>query len=110
MIGRQDDVVDAADIHRMCRASSPRSRGRGRLCERPGWAGGRQPIHHVDKSLWVKKPVHYAFNGRQLLFDSEIKSILAVTPELAQVDRQGLWQYIQFGYIPDPASSFADIN
>jgi asparagine synthase (glutamine-hydrolysing) len=57
-----------------------------------------------------EKPLHYAFDGKQLLFASEIKSILAVAPELAQIDRQALRQYIQFGYIPDPATAFLDIK
>jgi asparagine synthase (glutamine-hydrolysing) len=57
-----------------------------------------------------EKPLHYAFDGKRLLFGSEIKAILAVAPELAQVDRQAVRQYIQFGYIPDPATSFSDIK
>jgi asparagine synthase (glutamine-hydrolysing) len=57
-----------------------------------------------------EKPLHYAFDGQRLLFGSEIKAILAVAPELAQIDRQALRQYIQFGYIPDPATSFLGIK
>jgi asparagine synthase (glutamine-hydrolysing) len=57
-----------------------------------------------------EKPLHYAFDGKRLLFGSEIKAILAVAPELAQVDRKALRQYVQFGYIPDPATSFSDIK
>lgn len=57
-----------------------------------------------------EKPLHYAFDGRRLLFASEIKAILAVAPELAQVDRQALRQYLQFGYIPDPATAFLAIK
>ena len=57
-----------------------------------------------------EKPLHYAFDGTRLLFGSEIKAILAVAPELAQTDRQALRQYILFGYIPDPATSFLDIK
>ncbi len=57
-----------------------------------------------------QKPLHYAFDGKRLLFGSEIKSILAVAPELAQVDRQALRQYLLFGYIPDPATSFVAIK
>jgi asparagine synthase (glutamine-hydrolysing) len=57
-----------------------------------------------------EKPLHYAFDGRRLLFASEIKAILAVAPELAQVDRQALRQYVQFGYIPDPATAFLAIK
>jgi asparagine synthase (glutamine-hydrolysing) len=57
-----------------------------------------------------QKPVYYAFDGRRLLFGSEIKAILAVAPELAKIDRQALRQYTLFGYIPDPATSFLDIK
>lgn len=57
-----------------------------------------------------EKPLYYAFDGQRLLFGSEIKAILAVAPELAQVNRQALRQYFQFGYIPDPATSFSGIN
>src|SRR2546427_5203331 len=44
-----------------------------------------------------KKPLHYALQGGRLLFGSEIKSILAVAPELATIDYQGLLQYLYFG-------------
>ncbi|MGA8813586.1 MAG: asparagine synthase (glutamine-hydrolyzing), partial [Candidatus Sulfotelmatobacter sp.] len=57
-----------------------------------------------------EKPLHYAFNGQRLLFGSEIKAIIAVAPELVQVDRQALRQYLLFGYIPDPATSFVNIK
>ena len=57
-----------------------------------------------------EKPLYYAFDGQRLLFGSEIKAILAVAPELAQVNRPALRQYFQFGYIPDPATSFSGIK
>jgi asparagine synthase (glutamine-hydrolysing) len=57
-----------------------------------------------------EKPLHYAFDGKRLLFGSEIKAILAVAPELAEIDRHALRQYLQFGYVPDPATSFSDIK
>lgn len=57
-----------------------------------------------------KKPLHYAFAGGHLLFGSEIKSILAVAPELARVNNQALLQYLYFGYVPDPITSFLPIQ
>jgi asparagine synthase (glutamine-hydrolysing) len=57
-----------------------------------------------------QKPLHYAFDGQRLLFGSEIKSILAVAPELAQVNPVALRQYLLFGYIPDPATCFSEIK
>src|SRR5208282_1764403 len=40
-----------------------------------------------------KKPLHYAFHNGNLYFASEIKAILAVAPELAVVNSQGLLEY-----------------
>jgi asparagine synthase (glutamine-hydrolysing) len=56
------------------------------------------------------KPLHYASADGRLLFASEIKSILAVAPELATLDQRALWQYLYFGYIPDPATAFVAIR
>jgi asparagine synthase (glutamine-hydrolysing) len=57
-----------------------------------------------------KKPLHYAVSDGRLLFGSEIKAMLAVAPELAQVDPLGIVQYFQFGYIPDPNTAFQVIR
>lgn len=56
-----------------------------------------------------KKPLHYALLGDRLYFGSEIKSILTAAPELAEVNREALLHYFQFGYIPDPLTSFTRI-
>jgi len=56
------------------------------------------------------KPLHYAFSDARLLFGSEIKAILAVAPELATLDQRALWQYLYFGYIPEPATAFWPIK
>jgi asparagine synthase (glutamine-hydrolysing) len=57
-----------------------------------------------------KKPLHYALMKERLLFGSEIKAILAVAPELAQINQEALLQYFYFGYIPDPLTVFAPIQ
>jgi asparagine synthase (glutamine-hydrolysing) len=57
-----------------------------------------------------KKPLHYSFVAGQFLFGSEIKSLLAVAPELAEVDQEALLQYFYFGYILDPATAFRAIR
>ena len=56
------------------------------------------------------KPLHYAIHQAQLLFASEMKSILAVAPELANTDPEALLQYFYFGYIPDPFTAFSAIK
>jgi asparagine synthase (glutamine-hydrolysing) len=57
-----------------------------------------------------KKPLHYALHEGNLYFASEIKSILAVAPELAEVNSQGLLEYLYFGYVPDPITAFTGIH
>lgn len=57
-----------------------------------------------------KKPLHYAYAKGRLLFGSEIKSILAVAPELAQIDHAALLEYLHFGYILDPNTAFTPIH
>ncbi len=56
------------------------------------------------------KPLHYALVNGRLLFGSEIKAILAVAPELAEVHPPALLQYFYFGYVPDPLTAFAPIK
>src|SRR5258706_262170 len=57
-----------------------------------------------------KKPLYYAEHQGRLYFGSEIKTILAVAPELAEVDPQGVLNFFYFGYILDPLSSFRKIR
>jgi len=56
------------------------------------------------------KPLHYALHNGTLLFASEMRAILAVRPDLAQVDQSALLLYMYFGYIPDPATAFQSIR
>src|SRR5579862_9018390 len=64
----------------------------------------------MARDRFGKKPLHYALAGDTLLFGSEIKSILAVAPELASVNNEALLQYMYFGYVPDPITSFSPIQ
>jgi asparagine synthase (glutamine-hydrolysing) len=57
-----------------------------------------------------EKPVHYALHKGNLYFGSEIKSILAVAPTLAEVNSQGLLEYLYYGYVPEPITAFTGIH
>lgn len=57
-----------------------------------------------------KKPLHYAVRNGILYFGSEIKSLLAVAPELAALDNEGIGQFLYYGYIPDPFTAFSSIK
>ena len=64
----------------------------------------------IARDRFGKKPLHYALSAGRLLFGSEIKSILAVAPELAEVNNEALLQYMYFGYVPDPLTAFLPIQ
>lgn len=57
-----------------------------------------------------KKPMHYALHKGQLYFASEMKSILAVAPELAEINQRALLHYMLMGYVPDPETAFRNIH
>src|SRR5438309_6813425 len=57
-----------------------------------------------------KKPLYYAQHEGRLYFGSEIKTILAVAPNLAEIDHEAVLQFFYFGYIPDPRSAFRRIQ
>jgi asparagine synthase (glutamine-hydrolysing) len=57
-----------------------------------------------------KKPLVYSIGPDRLLFASEIRSILAIAPNLVEIDREALLSYFQFGYIPDPQTAFRSIR
>src|SRR5215813_1323666 len=57
-----------------------------------------------------KKPLYYALHKGRLYFASEIKAILAIAPDLTELDPDGILQYFYFGYISDPDSAFRHIR
>ncbi len=64
----------------------------------------------LARDRFGKKPLHYALHKGNLYFASEIKSILAVAPELAEINSQGLLEYLYYGYVPDPITAFTGIH
>ncbi len=57
-----------------------------------------------------KKPLFYWSDGRQFLFASEIKALLADVSVPVEVDPVSLDHYLAFGYIPAPLTAFAGIR
>jgi asparagine synthase (glutamine-hydrolysing) len=73
------------------------------------WDDRRQSLL-IARDRLGKKPLHYALHNGKLYFASEIKAILSVAPELAEVNRAALMQYMYLGYVPDPATAFLKIH
>ena len=56
------------------------------------------------------KPLYYHFDGRTLLFGSEIKALLAHPGVTPQFNRSTLAEYLAFGYIPEAETMYAGIK
>ena len=56
-----------------------------------------------------EKPLYYTFDGRRLIFGSEIKSILAAGVTRT-VDRQSIRDFLAIGYVPGSRTAFGDIS
>lgn len=56
-----------------------------------------------------EKPLHYLFDGRRLIFGSEIKAILAAG--VARVpDPQAIRDFLAIGYVPGSRTAFSNIS
>ena len=56
------------------------------------------------------KPLVYAWDGRRLLFASEIKAILEEPAVARDIDVEALGQYLTFHYVPAPRTIFTAIR
>jgi asparagine synthase (glutamine-hydrolysing) len=57
-----------------------------------------------------KKPLFYAANGKQILFGSELKAILAGDSLSHEMDEEALSDYFSFGYIPAPKTIYRSVR
>ena len=55
------------------------------------------------------KPLYYAWDGRTLLFGSEIKTILASGMVSPTLNMRAVWDYLTFRYVPGPETIWEGI-
>lgn len=65
------------------------------------WDKARRTMHLVRDRLGVK-PLYFAKVGGALIFGSEIKAILASARMEKSVNRQAVWDYLTYRYVPAP--------
>jgi asparagine synthase (glutamine-hydrolysing) len=63
----------------------------------------------LARDRYGTKPLYYAFADGQWIFASELKAILAWKGIIPEVDRQACYDFLSWGYIPEPATGFKDI-
>ena len=73
------------------------------------WDEKRQRLFAARDHLG-QKPFFFVHRGRKLLFASEIKSLLALDPSLAEMDLSSLDQYLSLRIIGPPRSMFRSVR
>ncbi len=72
------------------------------------WDRGTRRLFIARDRLGIK-PLYYRFDGKTLLFGSEIKTILAYPGVRPEFNESVLGEYLAFGYISGPQTMFAGI-
>ena len=57
-----------------------------------------------------QKPLYYHHDGQNFAFASEIKALLALKPELREMDPQALYEYMTIRVITPPRSMFSRVR
>jgi asparagine synthase (glutamine-hydrolysing) len=57
-----------------------------------------------------KKPLYYSWDGRRLVFGSEIKAMWAAGGLSTEIDTEALSDYFSYQYIPAPKTIYRDIR
>ncbi len=72
------------------------------------WDEGRERLFLARDRFGIK-PLFYSWDGRRLLFASEIKAIVEVLPE-RHIDHEALHDYLSLNYIPGPRTIYREIR
>lgn len=72
------------------------------------WDGDRERMF-LARDRFGKKPLYIYHIGNVFLFASEIKSILQYPGLERQVDRQAVWEYLSYRYVPGPRTLFKGV-
>lgn len=73
------------------------------------WDAVDRELHLVRDRLGVK-PLYYFWDGRTLLFGSELKALRAFSGWSPEVDRSALGDFLRYGYIGDPLSIYRGVK
>src|SRR5207247_1428306 len=88
-----------------------------RLPPDPAWSAraaallahrGRRMFRARDR--FGVKPLFFARHDGQWAFASEMKALLALAGFRPAIDRQACYDFLGLGYIPEPATGFANIE
>ncbi len=70
----------------------------------------RRRVLLLARDRYGVKPLFYATVGSEWVFASEIKAIAAHPRFRPALDRQACYDYLGLGYVPEPATGFANVR
>jgi asparagine synthase (glutamine-hydrolysing) len=73
------------------------------------WDSTRERLF-LARDRFGKKPLFYHEQGGDLLFASEIKSLLAYPNFHSEVNYDAVWDYLSYRYVPGPATLFTGVR
>lgn len=73
------------------------------------WDAERERLF-LARDRFGKKPLFISEQNGNLLFASEIKSLLVFPGFCAEVDHNAVWDYLAYRYVPGPATLFSGIR
>lgn len=73
------------------------------------WDGRRKRLL-LARDRIGKKPLFYSWDGRRLVFGSEIKAMKAAGDFNSEIDLEALSDYFSYGYIPAPKTIYRHIR
>ncbi|MCX6628940.1 MAG: asparagine synthase (glutamine-hydrolyzing) [Candidatus Solibacter sp.] len=71
---------------------------------------GRRKRFLLARDRLGKKPVYYSWNGKRLLFGSEIKALWPAGGLSEEMDLEALSDYFSYQYIPAPKTIYRDVR
>jgi asparagine synthase (glutamine-hydrolysing) len=73
------------------------------------WDTRRRSLFIARDRLGIK-PLHYAFDGRKLVFGSEIKAVLQESSVSRELNWTAIDAFFTYGYIPAPWTAYRDVH
>lgn len=73
------------------------------------WNANEKKLVLIRDRVGVK-PLYYFYDGTNFLFASEIKAILASGLVSRSINRQALWDYLTFRFVPGPETIWTNIR
>ena len=73
------------------------------------WDAGRQVLLLARDRLGIK-PLYYYWDGRTLVFGSELKAVLASPRVPRELEPESVWNYLSFRYTPAPMTMWRGVH